>query len=49
MKITKLVIITHHFWPENFLINEIALKFKKKNIQTTVVTGLFIQREIFKK
>jgi len=51
MKITKLVIITHHFWPENFLINEIALKFKKKNIQTTVVTGLpnYPKGEIFKK
>ena len=51
MKITKLVIITHHFWPENFLINEIALKFKKKNIQTTVVTGLpnYPKGEVFKK
>ena len=51
MKITKLVIITHHFWPENFLINEIALKFKKKNIQTTVVTGLpnYPKGEIFRK
>ena len=51
MKITKLVIITHHFWPENFLINEIALKFKKKNIKTTVVTGLpnYPKGEIFRK
>jgi|TARA_Y100000389_G_scaffold203932_1_gene254161 glycosyltransferase involved in cell wall biosynthesis len=51
MKITKLVIITHHFWPENFLINEIALKFEKKNIQSTVITGLpnYPKGEIFDK
>ena len=29
MKIKKILIISHHFWPENFLINEIALKLKK--------------------
>ena len=51
MKIKKLFIITHHFWPENFLINNIALKFKKKNIQTTVITGLpnYPKGEIFAK
>ena len=30
MKIKKIIIVTHHFWPENFLINEIALKLLKK-------------------
>lgn len=51
MKIKKLVIITHHFWPENFLINEIALKFEKKGIQTTVITGLpnYPKGEVFTK
>ena len=51
MKISKLIIISHHFWPENFLINEIALKFKKNNIQSTVITGLpnYPKGEIFNK
>ena len=51
MKIKKLLIITHHFWPENFLINHIDLKLKKKNIQTTVITGLpnYPKGEIFTK
>ena len=33
MKIKKIIIVTHHFWPENFLINEIALKFKNKKLK----------------
>ncbi len=36
----KILIITPHFWPENFLINEIAKKFSKNKINTTVLTGL---------
>tara|TARA_B100000963_G_scaffold227335_1_gene198282 strand:+ start:15722 stop:16936 length:1215 start_codon:yes stop_codon:yes gene_type:complete len=39
MKIKKILIISHHFWPENFLINEIALKLKKK-FKVSVITGL---------
>ena len=51
MKIKNIAIISHHFWPENFLINNIALIFKKKNIKTTVITGLpnYPKGEIFKK
>ena len=40
MKTKKILIISHHFWPENFLINEIALKIKKSNRKVTVITGL---------
>jgi len=40
MKIKKIAIISHHFWPENFLINEVALKLKKNNKKITVITGL---------
>ena len=48
MKITKLVIITHHFWPENFLINEIALKFKKKILKPLLLLDYQItQKEKF--
>ena len=51
MKIKNIAIISHHFWPENFLINNIALIFKKKNIKTTVITGLpnYPKGEIYKK
>ena len=51
MKIRKIVIISHHFWPENFLINEIALKFKKLNKKITIITGLpnYPGGKIFKK
>ena len=50
MKIKKILIISHHFWPENFLINEIALKLKKKFI-VSVITGLpnYPKGEIFRK
>jgi len=36
----KILIVTHHFWPENFLINEVALRFSKLKNQVTVITGL---------
>jgi glycosyltransferase involved in cell wall biosynthesis len=36
----KILIVSHHFWPENFLINEIALKFLQLKNKVTVVTGL---------
>jgi len=36
----KILIVSHHFWPENFLINEIALKFSQLKYEVTVVTGL---------
>jgi hypothetical protein len=35
----KLLIITPHFWPENFLINDIAKKFSVKGIKVTILTG----------
>ena len=40
MKIKKILIISHHFWPENFLINEVAIKLKKRKIKVSTVTGL---------
>ena len=51
MKIKKIIIVTHHFWPENFLINEIALKFKNKKIEVSVLTGLpnYPKGEIYSK
>ena len=51
MKIKKILIISHHFWPENFLINDIALKLKKRNKKITVITGLpnYPKGEIFRK
>ena len=50
MKIKKIAIISHHFWPENFLINEVALKFKKNIKKITVITGLpnYPQGKIYK-
>jgi glycosyltransferase involved in cell wall biosynthesis len=36
----NILIVTHHFWPENFLINEVALKFSKLKHKVTVITGL---------
>ena len=39
-KIKKLAIITPHFWPENFVINDIAKYFSKLGIKVTVITGL---------
>ena len=46
----KILIITPHFWPENFLINEIAKKFSKNKIDTTILTGLpnYPSGEIYK-
>ena len=51
MKTKKILIISHHFWPENFLINEIALKIKKFNRKVTVITGLpnYPKGKIFRK
>ena len=47
----KILIVSHHFWPENFLINEIALKFSELKHKITVVTGLpnYPSGEIFDK
>ena len=36
----QILIVTHHFWPENFLINEVALRFSKLKHKVTVITGL---------
>ena len=36
----NILIVTHHFWPENFLINEVALRFLKLKHKVTVITGL---------
>ena len=51
MKTKKILIISHHFWPESFLINDIALKFKKLNKKVMVITGLpnYPGGKIFKK
>ncbi len=51
MKTKKILIISHHFWPESFLINDIALKFKKLNKKVMVITGLpnYPSGKIFKK
>ena len=39
-KIKKLAIITPHFWPENFVINDISKYFSELGIKVTVITGL---------
>ena len=50
MKIKKILIISHHFWPENFLINEIALKLKKNlKSQLLRVFQIIPKGEIYKK
>ena len=35
----KITIFSQHFWPENFRINDLAFKLKKKNIDINVFTG----------
>ena len=39
IKKLRLLILTQYFWPENFLINDLALYLTKKNIKVDVVTG----------
>lgn len=36
----NLLIITNHFWPENFRINDLALGLKKKGHRVTVLSGV---------
>ena len=36
----KILIVTQHFWPENFRINDFALELKQQGHQVTVLTGL---------
>jgi len=47
----KILIITPHFWPENFLINIIAKKFAELKIKTTIVTSFpnYPGGKVFKK
>jgi len=35
----RILILSQHFWPENFRINQIAEKLAKKNIDVSVLTG----------
>ena len=35
----KISIMTQYFWPENFIINDIANKLKDKNIEITILTA----------
>lgn len=36
----KILIVTQHFWPENFRINDLAEHFAKSGHEVTVLTGL---------
>ena len=36
----KILIVTQYFWPENFRINDLAVEFKKKGHDITVLTGI---------
>lgn len=36
----KIVVVGQHYWPENFLINDIAENLVKRGYQVTVITGL---------
>lgn len=36
----NILLLSHHFWPENFLINSIALELKKLGCRVTVITGM---------
>lgn len=36
----KLLIITNHFYPEDFKVNDVAFELVKKNIDVTVLTGI---------
>lgn len=35
----KILIVSQYFWPENFIINDLALGFKEKGHDVTVLTG----------
>ena len=35
----KITIFSQHFWPENFRINDIAVKLKKLGVEVNVFTG----------
>lgn len=36
----RILIVTNHFWPENFRINELALGLSEKGHKVTVLTGI---------
>ena len=36
----KILIITPHFWPEEFRINDIAVGFKEKGHEVDVLTNI---------
>ena len=35
----KILIISQHFWPEEFLINSLVVNLQSKNVEVTVLTG----------
>jgi len=37
--IVKILLVTQYFWPENFRINDLALKLHRKGHSVTVMTG----------
>ena len=39
ISLNKILIVTHHFWPENFRINDICDYFVKSGYDVTVLTG----------
>lgn len=47
----RFVILSTHFWPERFIINDLALKFKEKNCKFSIITGMpnYPKGEIFNK
>ena len=36
----KILVVTNHFWPESFRINDIAIDLKKQGHEVTVLTGI---------
>lgn len=46
----NILIITPHFWPENFIINDIAEEFSNLNVNVNILTGLpnYPRGEIYK-
>lgn len=36
----KILIVSQHFWPENFRINDLAIELSKRGNEVTVLTGL---------
>lgn len=39
MDLSRILIVTQHFWPENFKINDLAVELRDKGFDVTVLTG----------